>query len=64
MAKDFRQRPAAWDAASVRALRGHNRDVAYCEIESNYGHDAFLVEVAEQTELIKHFLANTYKKAA
>ena len=48
----------------VRALRGHNLDVAYCEIESNYGHDAFLVEVGEQTELIKHFLANTYKKAA
>jgi homoserine O-acetyltransferase len=48
----------------VRALRGHNLDVAYCEIESNYGHDAFLVEVGEQTELIKHFLSNTYKKAA
>jgi len=46
----------------VRALRGHNLDVAYCEIESNYGHDAFLVEVGEQTELVKHFLSNTYKK--
>ncbi len=48
----------------VRALRGHNLDVAYCEIPSNYGHDAFLIEVGEQTELVKHFLANTYKKAA
>lgn len=48
----------------VRALRGHNLDVAYCEIESNYGHDAFLVEVGEQTELIRSFLANTYKRLA
>jgi homoserine O-acetyltransferase len=46
----------------VRALRGHNLDVAYCEIQSNYGHDAFLIEVGEQTELIRHFLANTLKK--
>ncbi|HYM13439.1 MAG TPA: homoserine O-acetyltransferase [Bryobacterales bacterium] len=48
----------------VRALRGHNLDVAYCELQSNYGHDAFLLEVGEQTEMVKHFLANTFKKAA
>ena len=48
----------------VRALRGHNLDVAYCELESNYGHDAFLLEVGEQTELVKHFLSNTYRKVA
>ena len=34
----------------VSALRGRNRDVAYCELQSNYGHDAFLVDVAEQSE--------------
>jgi len=43
----------------VRALRGHNADVAYCELSSNYGHDAFLVDVAEQTELIRGFLEST-----
>ena len=48
----------------VRALRGHNLDVAYCELQSNYGHDAFLIEIGEQTELVRHFLANTFKKAA
>ncbi len=48
----------------VRALRGRNLDVTYCELQSNYGHDAFLIEVGEQTELVKHFLASTYKKAA
>ncbi len=46
----------------VRALRSRNLDVAYVELPSNYGHDAFLVEVGEQTELIKSFLENTYKR--
>jgi homoserine O-acetyltransferase len=46
----------------VRALRTRNCDVAYCELESNYGHDAFLVDVAEQTALIRGFLASTYEK--
>jgi homoserine O-acetyltransferase len=46
----------------VRALRSRNCDVAYCELPSNYGHDAFLVDVAEQTDLIRGFLASTYEK--
>ncbi|PWU10435.1 MAG: homoserine O-acetyltransferase [Terriglobia bacterium] len=46
----------------VRALRARNRDVAYVELQSNYGHDAFLVDVAEQTDLIRGFLASTYEK--
>lgn len=48
----------------VRALRGRNRDVAYCELPSNYGHDAFLVDVAEQTDLIRGFLASTLREKA
>jgi len=46
----------------VRALRSRNCDVAYCELQSNYGHDAFLVDVAEETDLIRGFLASTYEK--
>jgi len=46
----------------VRALRGRNLDVAYVELPSNYGHDAFLIETGEQTELITSFLENTYKR--
>ncbi len=46
----------------VRALRSRNRDVAYVELESNYGHDAFLLEATEQTGLIKGFLDNTYRR--
>jgi homoserine O-acetyltransferase len=46
----------------VRALRSRNLDVAYVELPSNYGHDAFLIEAGEQTELLKSFLENTYKR--
>src|ERR1039457_4873771 len=46
----------------VRALRALNRDVAYVELESNYGHDSFLVDVAEQSALVSGFLASTFEK--
>ena len=45
----------------VNALRALNKDVAYCELPSNYGHDAFLVDVGEQTEVVRGFLASTFK---
>ena len=48
----------------VKALRSLNRDVAYCELASNYGHDAFLVDVGEQTEVVRGFLASTFKANA
>ncbi|MBX5496551.1 MAG: homoserine O-acetyltransferase [Bryobacteraceae bacterium] len=46
----------------VNALRSRNRDVAYCELASNYGHDAFLVDVAEQAEVIRGFLARVARE--
>jgi homoserine O-acetyltransferase len=46
----------------VRALRGRVKDVAYVELPSNYGHDAFLIEAGEQTELVRGFLASTFRK--
>src|SRR5215469_11359467 len=48
----------------VRALRGRNCDVAYCELPSTYGHDAFLVTIDEQTELVRGFLASTLRERA
>lgn len=48
----------------VNGLRSRNRDVAYCELPSNYGHDAFLVEVGEQTEIVRGFLTQSHKQAA
>jgi homoserine O-acetyltransferase/O-succinyltransferase len=46
----------------VRALRARNCDVAYVELQSNYGHDSFLVDVAEQSDLVRGFLASTFEK--
>src|SRR5229473_876921 len=46
----------------VRALRSRNCDVAYCDLPSTYGHDAFLVNVQEQTELVRGFLASTFRE--
>lgn len=45
----------------VNALRRRNQDVAYIELTSKYGHDAFLVEVEEQTEIVKGFLHRVTK---
>jgi len=47
----------------VSALRSRNCDVAYCQLEAQYGHDAFFVEVTEQTEVIRGFLASTFQEA-
>jgi homoserine O-acetyltransferase/O-succinyltransferase len=47
----------------VSALRSRNCDVAYCNLASDYGHDAFLVEVTEQAELVRGFLASTFRGA-
>lgn len=35
-------------------------EATYCEINSTYGHDAFLLEVDEETHLIKHFLKKVH----
>jgi len=43
-------------------LRGYN--ATYIEIKSTYGHDAFLLEVEDETRMIKHFLERVQKEAA
>jgi len=40
----------------VKALMNTDKDVAYCAIESNCGHDAFLIEKDHQTRIINSFL--------
>ena len=35
-------------------------EATYCEINSTYGHDAFLLEIEEETHLIRHFLKKVY----
>lgn len=48
--------PAYQSQEIARACKLAGIDAIYCELNSNYGHDAFLVEVTEQAHLIKHFL--------
>ncbi len=40
----------------VRQLKMRHIDATYMEIKSTYGHDAFLLEIEEETMLIRHFL--------
>ncbi len=46
----------------VRVLRARDKDVAYVELPSNYGHDAFLIEAGEQTDIVRGFLGSNFKK--
>lgn len=48
----------------VKACKMNGLDVSYCEISSDYGHDAFLIEIDEQTRLITHFLEKVRKNGA
>ena len=43
---------------SVKACKLAGVNATYCEISSHYGHDAFLLEIEEQSYLVSHFLAN------
>ena len=47
----------------MRALKANGADVTYFEVDSSYGHDAFLLEEEVQTELISGFLAYTLETA-
>jgi homoserine O-acetyltransferase/O-succinyltransferase len=46
----------------VRELKRGRVDATYCELDSTYGHDAFLVETVAQTGLITHFLDNLERR--
>lgn len=46
----------------VKALRNNNIEVSYCDIQSEYGHDAFLLETETLGALITGFLASEYAK--
>lgn len=54
--------PAYQAKEFVKALKLGGLDVSYVEINTNYGHDAFLVEIESQSHLVKHFLARMEKE--
>jgi homoserine O-acetyltransferase len=48
--------PAYQSKEIVKACKLSNIDVTYCELNSTYGHDAFLIEIEGESNLIRHFL--------
>jgi homoserine O-acetyltransferase len=48
--------PAYQSQEIVKACKIAGLETSYCEVESTYGHDAFLLEIEEETHLIQHFL--------
>ena len=54
--------PAYQSKDIVKACKLSGVEASYCEIDSTYGHDAFLLEVEEETHFIKHFLKKVFYK--
>jgi len=52
--------PAYQSQEIIKACKLAGLSAAYCEINSTYGHDAFLLEVKEETHLIAHFLKKVF----
>ena len=48
--------PAYQSQEIVKACKLAGVDASYCELSSTYGHDAFLLEIEEETQLISNFL--------
>lgn len=46
----------------VKACKKAGLDTTFCEINSDYGHDAFLLEIEEESHLISHFLKKVAKE--
>jgi homoserine O-acetyltransferase len=46
----------------VQALKKNGKDVSFCEIEAQWGHDAFLLPDERLTEMIRGFLDRVYRQ--
>ncbi len=53
--------PPSHSQEIVKALIKNEVDVTYCNVESSYGHDAFLLEVDVLDKLVRGFVDNQYK---
>jgi len=56
--------PTSQSKDIANALLKNQRNVSFCEIESSYGHDAFLLEVDALGTMIRGFLDNQSKEGA
>jgi homoserine O-acetyltransferase len=56
--------PISQSREIARACKQAGVDTTYCEIDSSYGHDAFLLEIEEESHLVKHFLLKVIRALA
>jgi homoserine O-acetyltransferase len=49
--------PSYQSQEMVRALEAVGRDVSYTEVQSDYGHDSFLLDVGGQPDVVREFLS-------
>ena len=54
--------PTYQSRAMVKSMKKNNLDVSFCEIEAEWGHDAFLLPNERLSTLIKGFLDHNYIK--
>jgi homoserine O-acetyltransferase len=52
--------PAYQSQEIVKACKLAGVDASYCEVNSNYGHDAFLLEIEQEANLVSNFLKSVY----
>jgi len=52
--------PTAQSKEMVRAMKKAGRDVSFCEIETDFGHDSFLLAQNQLTKLISGFINRIY----
>ena len=52
--------PAYQSKEIAKACKLSGLEATYCEIDSAYGHDAFLLETEQETRLISHFLKKVF----
>ena len=55
--------PTYQSKSMVKAMKKNGLDVSFCEIEAEWGHDAFLLPNERLTALIKSFLESTYTES-
>ena len=54
--------PTYQSKAMVQAMKKNNLDVSFCEIEAEWGHDAFLLPSERLTSLVRGFLERVYNE--
>ncbi len=54
--------PTYQSKAIARALKKNGKDVSFCEIEAQWGHDAFLLPNEKLSEMIRGFLDRVYRE--